>query len=187
MIAAKKYLDGVRIAASAVSDEELEAYYRDNEHRLTFPEQVRVRHILLTRKPLGKRDDRAAIREQMVPILERARGGEDFAMLARELSDDYATKRNGGDTGLFRRGQMAPAFEQVAFSLEPGEISDIVETPFGVHIIRLEERREARLLPLDEIREQLREHIREQNADAAVKSEMARLHAAADIEILIPL
>jgi parvulin-like peptidyl-prolyl isomerase len=187
MIAAKKYLDGVRIAASAVSDEELEAYYRDNEHRLTFPEQVRVRHILLTWKPLGKRDDRAAIREQMVPILERARGGEDFAMLARELSDDYATKRNGGDTGLFRRGQMAPAFEQVAFSLEPGEISDIVETPFGVHIIRLEERREARLLPLDEIREQLREHIREQNADAAVKSEMARLHAAADIEILIPL
>ena len=101
MIAAKKYLDGIRMAVPAVSDEELEAYYRDNEHRLTFPEQVRVRHILLTWKPLGTRDDRAAIREQMVPILERARSGEDFAALAREHSDDYATKRNGGDTGFF--------------------------------------------------------------------------------------
>ena len=120
-----------------MSDEELEAYYRDNERRLTLPEQVRVRHILLTWKPLGTTDDRAAIREQMVPILERARAGEDFAALAREFSDDYATKESGGDTGLFRRGQMAPAFEQAAFALrEPGEISGPVETAFGVHILQ---------------------------------------------------
>ena len=62
----------------AVSDQELATYYRDNEQRLTFPEEVRVRHILLTWKPLGTQDDRAAIREQMVPILERARSGERF-------------------------------------------------------------------------------------------------------------
>ena len=91
-----------------MSDEELETYYRDNELRLTLPEQVRVRHILLTWKPLGTQDDRAAIREQMVPILEQARAGEDFAALAREYSDDSATAGNGGDTGLFHRGQMVP-------------------------------------------------------------------------------
>jgi len=187
MLAAKKYLDGIRLGVATVSNEELEAYYRDNERRLTLPEQVRVRHILLTWKPMGTRDDRAAIREQMAPILERARNGEDFAALAREYSDDSATVQNGGDTGLFHRGQMVPAFEAVAFALKPGEISEPVETPFGVHILRLEERREARLLPLDEIREQLREHIREEKMEAAVKQEIARLQEAGEVEILIPL
>jgi peptidyl-prolyl cis-trans isomerase C len=186
MLAAQRYLEGVRAAVPAVSDAELETYYRENEHRLTFPEQVRVRHILLTWKRLGTKDDRAAIREQMVPILERARSGEDFAALAQEYSDDRDTKRKGGDTGFFYRGQMVPAFEQVAFSLKPGEISDRVETPFGVHIIRLQERRPARLLPLDEIREQLRDHVHRERMDAAVEQEIARLRAAAEIAILVP-
>lgn len=187
MLAARAYLDGIRAAASMVSDEELEAYYRDNERRLTFPEQVRVRHILLTWKALGTEDDRAAIRAQMAPILERARRGEDFAALARAHSQDYETQRHGGDIGFFRRGQRPPAFEAAAFALKPGEISDIVETPFGVHILRLEEHREPYLLPLDQIRDKLREHVRQEKAEAAVQREIGRLRAAAEIEILIPL
>jgi len=186
MLAGGKYMDGIRAAVPAVSDEALAAYYRDNEYRLTFPEEVRVRHILLTWKPLGTQDDRAAIREQMVPILERARSGEDFAALAREYSDDAETKPKGGDTGFFHRGQMVPVFEQVAFSLKPGEISDRVETPFGVHIMRLEERRPARLLPLDEVREQLRDHVHRERIAAAVDREIDRLRAAAEIKILVP-
>lgn len=187
MIAAKRYLDRIRASVPAVDDAELEAYYHANEHRLTFPGQVRVRHILLTWKPMGTKDDRAAIRAQMAPILERARAGEDFAELARSHSEDYATARSGGDTGLFHRGQMAPAFEEVAFSLAPGEISEPVETPFGVHILKLEERREPRLLPLEEVREQLREHIRNEKAEQAVQDEMQRLREAADIQVLVPL
>jgi parvulin-like peptidyl-prolyl isomerase len=187
MMAAKIYLDRIRIDASDVSDGELERYYEDNEYRLTLPEQVRVRHILITWKPLGTQDDRAAIRKQMEPVLERARAGEDFAALAEEFSDDYATKDNGGDTGFFPRGSMVPAFEETAFALEPGEISDPVETVFGVHIIRLEERSEPRLLPLDEIREELREHVREEKMEAAVETKIDKLRAAADVEVLIPL
>ena len=186
MMAAKWYLDRVRLRAAQVSDEDLEAYYRDNERRLTLPEQVRVRHILLAWKPMGTADDRAAVREQMAPILARARAGEDFAALAREFSED-STRENGGDTGLFRRGQMVPPFEQAAFALEPGEISDPVETAFGVHILKLEERREARLLPLDEIRDQLLAHVREERMAAAEREEIARLRAEAEVEILIPL
>ncbi len=187
MSAAKQYLDGIRLEASAVTETEIERYYHANEHRLTLPEQVRVRHILLTWKPLGKQDDRAAIREQMQPILERARGGEDFAALAREFSDDFATKQSGGDTGFFRRGQMAAAFEETAFALERGEISGPVETAFGVHIIRLEERQESQLLPLDEIRDQLRDHIRNEKSEQAVNDEIERLRAEADIDILVAL
>jgi parvulin-like peptidyl-prolyl isomerase len=187
MIAAKKYLDDIRMGVAEVSDEDLEKYYRDNEYRLTIPEQVRVRHILLTWKPMGTTDDKAAIRDQMKPILERARDGEDFAALASELSDDYATRQNGGDTGLFKRGEMAPAFEQAAFALKPDEISDPVETPFGVHILRLEEHRQAHLLPLDEIREKLRDHMREERMETAVEQEIERLRNEGKVEILIAL
>jgi parvulin-like peptidyl-prolyl isomerase len=186
MIAASKYLDGIRADAATVSDEELETYYRDNEYRLTLPEEVRVRHILLSWKPLGKPDDRAALHEQMQAILEKARAGEDFAELAKEYSDD-STRINGGDVGFFRRGKMVPAFEAAAFALQPGEISEIVETPFGLHIIRLEERKEAHLLPLDEIREKLRAHISEERTEKAVDAEKARLREVAEIEILIPM
>jgi peptidyl-prolyl cis-trans isomerase C len=187
MIAAKKYLDEIRLGAAEVGDEELEQYYRDNEYRLTFPEQVRVRHILLTWKPMGTTDDKAAIRKQMQPILERARAGEDFTALAREFSDDHATKKIGGDTGLFRRGQMVPAFEVVAFALKPGEISDPVETVFGVHILKLEEHKEPYLVPLDEIRKKLRDHIREEKMEAAVRREIKRLRKAGEVEVLIAL
>jgi parvulin-like peptidyl-prolyl isomerase len=187
MIKAKLYLDDIRIDAAVVTDADVESYYEENEDRLTLPEQVRVRHILLTWKPLGKLDDRAFIRDQMTPILERARAGEDFAALATEFSDDYATKHNGGDTGFFRRGEMAPNFEATAFSLKPGEISNTVETSFGVHIIKLEERLNSELLPLDDIRDQLREHIRNEKAEAAVRAEIEKLKADANIEILIAL
>jgi peptidyl-prolyl cis-trans isomerase C len=185
MLAAGKYLDRIRAAVPAVSDQELAAYYRDNELRLTFPEEVRVRHILLTWKPLGTRDDRAAIRERMAPILEQARGGGDFAGLARRHSED-SNAPDGGDTGFFHRGQMVPAFEKAAFALAPGEVSDMVETPFGVHILHLEERRPARLLPLDEVREQLRDHVHRERMDAAVKKEIERLREAAEIVVLVP-
>jgi peptidyl-prolyl cis-trans isomerase C len=187
MMASKIYLDRIRADAADVSDTELERYYHENEYRLTFPEQVRVRHILLTWKPLGTQDDRAAIRRQMEPILERARNGEDFAALAAEFSEDFATKSAGGDTGLFYRGQMAAAFEEAAFALEPGEIPDPVETGFGVHILKLEERLEARLVPLDEVREKLRDHVRDEKMEAAVRAKIDELRAAADIEVLIAI
>ena len=187
MMAAQRYLDAIREKAADVSQADLERYYDDNEARLTLPEQVRVRHILITWKPMGKPDDRAFIRESMQPILERARAGEDFAALAREFSDDYATRQAGGDTGFFHRGQMAPAFEEAAFALQPGEISDVVETSFGVHIIRLEERQEEELLPLEDIRDQLLDHVRNERAERAVRTEIDRLADAADIKVLIPL
>ena len=187
MAAAKVYLDRIRADAADVRDAEVEKFYEENEGRLTLPEQVRVRHILLTWKPMGTQDDRAAIAKQMEPILERAREGEDFAALAREFSEDSATNGNGGDTGFFHRGTMVPAFEDVAFSLEPGEISEPVSTVFGVHILKLEDRKESRLLPLDEVREQLRDYIREQKMEAAVEAKIDELRAAADVQVLIPL
>lgn len=187
MIAAKRYLDDIRAGAGKVSDQDLEQYYRDNKPRLTFPEQVRVRQILLVWRPRGTRNDRPATREAMAPILERARGGEDFAELARKYSEDPETAPKGGDMGFFHRGERVPALEQAAFALKPGEISDMVETPFGVHILFLEEHRDAYLLPLDQVRDQLRDHVQNERAEQAVQTEVTRLRDAAEIKILIPL
>jgi peptidyl-prolyl cis-trans isomerase C len=187
MAAAKIYLDRVRMDVADVSDVEVEKFYAENERRLTLPAQVRVRHILLKWKPLGTQDDRAALRKQMEPILERARAGEDFAALAKEYSEDTATRNMGGDTGFFGPGAMVPPFEQAAYSLQVGEVSNPVSTVFGVHILKLEERQEPRLLPLDEVREQLRDYLREQKMEAAVQAKLDELRAAADVEVLIPL
>jgi parvulin-like peptidyl-prolyl isomerase len=187
MLAAKVYLDRIRIDAADVRDAEVKRFYEENPERLRLPEQVRVRHILITWKPMGTQDDRGAVRKQMQPILERARAGEDFAALAREFSEDSATRGNGGDTGFFARGAMVPEFETVAFSLEPGEISEPLDTTFGVHILKLEERQASKLVPYDEIRDYLREHLSEQKMEAAVRKKIDELLAAADVEVLIQL
>ncbi len=103
------------------------------------PQSIKLGHILLEIKPSSSTLDSLKKRGEMV--LELAKSGEDFASLASKYSDDPSGK-NGGDLGFFKRGDMIPKFEKVAFALEPGEISDLVETEFGYHIIKVEEKKE---------------------------------------------
>ena len=108
----------------------------------TRDEQVHARHILLETE------------EEAKEVLERLKGGEDFAALAKELSQDPGSKDEGGDLGWFPRGQMVPEFDEAAFALQPGEVSDVIQTAYGFHIIKVEERDEDR--ELDEQALQLR-------------------------------
>jgi peptidyl-prolyl cis-trans isomerase C len=124
---------------------EIEQYY--NEHKSELG-QVRARHILIKTAP--QEPGEAAVskeeaRKKAQSILDRVRNGEDFAALAQQHSDDEASKVDGGDLGFFGRGSMVPPFEQAAFSLKPGEVSDLVETEYGFHIIKVEEQREPSL------------------------------------------
>jgi parvulin-like peptidyl-prolyl isomerase len=124
---------------------EIEQYY--NEHKAEL-NQVRARHILIKSDPqdLGETPGgREEARKKAQTILERVRKGEDFASLAREHSDDEVSKTDGGDLGFFGRGSMVPQFEQAVFGLAPGEVSDLVETQYGFHIIKVEEQREPSL------------------------------------------
>lgn len=143
-----------------VSDADLQAFYQQNIAQYTTPEQLAASHILF-RIDEG---DEAAIRTKAEEVLKRARAGEDFGALAREFSQDESNNQTGGSLGEFGRGTMVPEFEQAAFALKPGDISDLVQTSFGFHIIKVEQNQPAATRPLDEVRTEIEEQLKWQKA-----------------------
>ncbi|MCW5891270.1 MAG: peptidylprolyl isomerase [bacterium] len=141
---------------AAPSDADVVAYYdRVKDDHFAQPEEVRARHILVAVAADADEATRVAASKKADDLLAKAKGGADFALLAKESSDDPGSKENGGDLGFFPRGRMVPEFDAVAFTLEPGQVSEIVESPFGLHIIKVEEKREDGAKPLEEVREQI--------------------------------
>ena len=117
----------------------MQRFYNDNIAQYQTPEQIRASHILL--KTAGK--DEATVRKQAEDILEQVKAGADFAALATKFSEDEGSKVNGGDLDYFSRGRMVPEFETAAFALQPGQISDLVKTQFGFHIIKVVDKKPA--------------------------------------------
>jgi len=154
-----EYLDKIVAAKVEVTDEALKKYYEDNRQEFKQPERVRARHILVKVERTASDSERTAARGRAEKLLEQAKAGGDFAALAAEHSEDAGSKRKGGEVGPFARGSMAPEFEEAAFSLKPGDVSGIVETDFGFHIIRVEERKEASFQPYDEVKDRIRRKV----------------------------
>jgi peptidyl-prolyl cis-trans isomerase D len=127
-----------------ISKEDVERSYNEQLGKYTTPEQIRASHILLTTE--GKDD--AAVRKQAEDILKEAKSGADFAALAKKYSQDETNAQQGGDLDYFGRGRMVGAFETAAFALAPGEISDVVKTEFGYHIIKVTDRKPAIVRPV---------------------------------------
>lgn len=136
---------------SNYSDEELERYYRRHLDLYETKEQVKAAHILLRVAEGADADTKQKRRDLASDLLKQLQEGADFAQLARTHSDDKGTAEAGGDLGYFGRGVMVSSFESSAFSLKPGQLSNIVETPFGFHIIKQEEAIEAGVKPLVDV------------------------------------
>jgi len=134
-----------------LTEEEIEKYYRRHLDLFEIPEQVKAAHILI-RTPQGA-DEKLKVqkRGQAEKILAEVKAGKDFAAIARRLSEDPGSAGNGGDLGSFTRGTMVGPFEEAAFALKTGEVSDIVETTFGFHIIKVSEHTTARIKPKEEV------------------------------------
>ena len=143
-----------------VSAEDVQKHYQDNQQQFTTPEQVRASHILF--KTEGK--DEAAVRKQAEAVLARAKAGEDFAKLANEYTEEEVGKTRGGDLDFFGRGQMAKEFEDTAFALKPGQISDIVKTSFGLHIIKTTDHKPETKRPLEEVKAQIEDQLKWERA-----------------------
>ncbi len=165
-----------------VAPGDIEKYYNDNIQNYSTPEQVRASHILL--KTEGKDD--AEVRAKAESILKQAKGGADFAELAKKYSEDEGSARQGGDLDYFSRGRMVKEFEDVAFSLPPGSISDLVKTQFGYHIIKVVDKREATTKPLEEVRAQIADQLayeRAQRQGSAMADTLSKeINTAADLD-----
>ncbi len=148
-----------------VSDEAIRSLYQDRLSQYHTPEQRRARHILLKVDEGAAAEVKAAKRASAEQILAQLRQGADFAALAKQHSED-SSKERGGDLGFFRSGQMVAPFEQSAFSLKKGEISDIVTSPFGYHIIKLEEIRPAATRSLEEVVGPIRKELGQKQGQA---------------------
>ena len=173
-------------ADKLVTDADVEQYYKDHPSDL---DEVRVRHILISTQPKQEpppdpsakdgKDTKPAekpktltkdeARKKSQELLDRVKKGEDFAKLAKENSDDVGSKDKGGEYDFFGHGQMVPEFEKAAFALKPGEISDLVETEFGFHIIKLEERRTAAAPSNDgKVKQQIMEKLKQEKLEARI-------------------
>jgi peptidyl-prolyl cis-trans isomerase D len=153
-------------------DGEIAEYYElHKEDRFTEPEQVRARHILVKVPADASAEVKAAARKKAEGLLAAVKGGADFATLARKSSDDPGSAAKGGDLGLFPRGRMAPEFEAAAFALEPGGVSDVVETSFGFHVIKVEEHRPGGPKPLDQVRDEIVETLKKERAFELARQE----------------
>jgi len=147
-------IDALR-AKVRVPERDIERYYNDNIETYSTPEQVRASHILF--KTEGKKDEEVKARAEAV--LKEVRAGKDFAELAKKYSEDEASAGNGGDLDYFSRGKMVPEFDEVAFSLAPGQVSDLVKTQYGYHIIKVVDKKPATTKTLDEVRTQISEQL----------------------------
>lgn len=185
LVSARKYLDTLS-GEVAVSDTEVHTFYTENPDKFRLPEQVRARHILLKLNPGDDEQVKHAVREKMAGILAEAGNGGDFAALARQYSED-ASATQGGNLGFFARGEMVKPFEEAAFGLQPGELSAIVETPFGLHLIKLEDRRPARIVSEDQARWQIQAYLLEVKQQQVKDYEIRTLRTGAQIEIMLPL
>ena len=164
------------------SDDDVQGYYGYNTDRYTEPVTLRASHILLRTE--GK--DLPEVQTQAEAIVAEARGGADFAELARQYSEDDGTKELGGDLGPISPGQMVPEFEGAAYALDQGEISDPVSSMFGVHIIKATEKTGGTTQPLNEVRESIVDLLKQESADARAsalaEAMAAEITTAADMD-----
>ena len=158
------FLESLKLRSDVkVTDDELRQYYDQHKDEYTLPERVKAQHILF--KTQGKSPEEIEkIKEKARGVLDRAKKGEDFNSLAKQYSED-STASAGGDLGDFGRGQMVPEFEKAAFSLGVGAISDLVQTQFGIHIIKVNGKQEKRERPFEELKEAIRPIVETRKAE----------------------
>ena len=182
-------IDPERVAGSInISDAQIQADYNSRQNDFQVGERVKARHILL--KTEGTTE--AVVRPKAEALLKQLKGGGDFAKLAKENSNDPGSASQGGELGYIIKGQTVPEFEKSAFSLKPGEISDLVKTQYGFHIIQVQEHEQAHIQPFEQVRSQIMLDMRQRTANqqmekvsdavvAALRKDPAHPEKAAEI------
>jgi parvulin-like peptidyl-prolyl isomerase len=170
------------------TDEEVKKFYDENPAQFEQPETVRAAHVLISTRDDASGTDlsdeqKTAKKKIAEDVLKRAKAGEDFAKLAKEYSDDPGSKEKGGEY-TFPRGQMVREFEAAAFSLNTNQVSDLVTTQFGYHIIKLYEKNSAKKVEFDKVKENIKEYLIGQSVQKQLPDYMAKAEKEANVQIL---
>jgi len=166
-----------------VTDAEVKAYFEKNKAEFSEPESVKASHILV--KVPQDADEKAwkDAEAKIKDIKKKLDGGADFAKLAQEMSDDPGSKAKGGDLGFFSKGRMVPEFEAAAFALKPGEVSQPVKTPFGYHLIKVVEKKDAHEKSFDEVKDQVKQNLLNQKRREALDAMLLNLKKQYPVKI----
>jgi peptidyl-prolyl cis-trans isomerase C len=163
-----------------VNDADIKTFYEKNLDKFQRPEQIRARHILVSVKKTADETEKKEARAKIEEIQKQLKDGKDFAELARAESQCQSRER-GGDLGFFARGQMVAPFDKTAFSLKPDEISDIVETQYGYHLIKMEEKRAAGPVDFEDVKEKIKHYLSQVQLEKLQREYMEGLRGKAKI------
>jgi peptidyl-prolyl cis-trans isomerase C len=180
-----KMIDGEIAAKIAVTPEQVTDFYAKNPDQFKQGESVRASHILIGVPRGADAATREQARAKAEQVLTDVKAGKDFAALAKDVSADTGSAVNGGDLGFFQQGQMVGPFNDAAFSLAPGATSDLVETEFGFHIIKVAEKKTGRTIPLEEVKPQVEQYLERMNRQQQTEVFVNGLKAKGKIEVLI--
>lgn len=176
-------IDAEMAANGAVTAEQINQFYASNSFQQG--ERVRASHILVLVPEAADAATKDQARTKAADILTEVKAGADFAALAKQHSQDPGSAPSGGDLGYFERGQMVGPFEEAAFALSSGQTSELVESRFGFHIIRVVDKQAPRTIPLEEVRGRIEEYLKDQNRERQTQAFIEALRAKATVEILI--
>jgi len=176
-----KQLIGYVSKKATVSGQEIKAFYESHPNLFKQPEQVRASHILIKVDPQADKGKRAEAQKKIKEIQQKLQKGEDFATLAKTLSEG-PTKAKGGDLGYFSRGRMVKSFEEAAFALRPNEVSDIVVTKFGYHLIKVIEKRPETTTAFEDAKDKLGQYLKQQKVQKEVSIYVHELKEKAKVE-----
>lgn len=176
----QRYIDTQFVKNITVSDQEAKDYYEGNLNMFKKPEQIQASHILIKVDPDAMEEDKAKARAKLEKIRKKLKQGGDFAAFAGE-SSECPSKAKGGDLGYFGRGQMVKPFEDAAFSLKKGEVSDIVETGFGYHLIKVTDKKPETIITYNDVKEKLNQYLKQQKLRSKIGQYINKLKETAKI------
>ncbi len=180
-LSVQKWIEEFVLKNVTVSDSEVHTFYLQNEQQFIEAEKIRARHILIRLKPEASKQERESAMNLLASIKLEIDSGASFEALAKQKSED-SSAANGGDLGYFERGQMVKPFEKAAFDLTPGEVSGVIETRFGFHLIQLMERKPPVQSEEKDQAEKIRIYLWQQKYQRAIEDAVTRLKKAALIE-----
>lgn len=178
------FVEAEFVAKTVVSDAEIRAFYDKNQDKFKQDEAVKASHILIGADEKASADEKKKALEKAEKLHKELAGGADFAALAKANST-CPSSQQGGDLGFFGKGQMVPEFEKAAFALKPGELSDVVETKFGYHIIKLTEKKPAGIVDFKDVKGKIAEYLKGQKINEAIQKYIAEARKSAKIEIFL--